>query len=60
MRLTMIKQKVYLDTTVPSAYFDDRAPDRQNLTKQFWSEILPEFEPMISTIVLSEIQDTPC
>jgi hypothetical protein len=55
----MIKPKLYLDTTVPSAYFDLRTPDRQSLTKQFWSERLPEFEPMISTIVLSEIQDTP-
>jgi predicted nucleic acid-binding protein len=55
----MIKPKVYLDTTVPSAYHDDRTPDRQRLTKEFWTERLPDFECVISTIVLIEINDTP-
>jgi predicted nucleic acid-binding protein len=55
----MIKQKVYLDTTVPSAYFDDRAPDRQKLTRDFWNERLLNFTPVISTIVEIEIKDTP-
>jgi predicted nucleic acid-binding protein len=55
----MVKPKVYLDTTVPSAYHDDRTPDRQRLTKEFWTERLPDFECVISTIVLIEINDTP-
>jgi len=55
----MIRQKVYLDTTVPSAYFDDRAPDRQKLTRDFWHERLLGFIPVISTIVQIEINDTP-
>lgn len=55
----MIKAKVYLDTTVPSAYYDERAPDRQRLTRQFWTERLPDFEAIISTVVLLEIRDTP-
>ena len=55
----MIKPKIYLDTTVPSAYFDDRTPDRQRLTKQFWTGRLPDYECVISTIVLMEILDTP-
>jgi predicted nucleic acid-binding protein len=54
-----MKPKVYLDTTVPSAYYDERAPDRQRLTRQFWTERLPNFEAVISNIVLSEIRDTP-
>lgn len=54
-----MKPKVYLDTTVPSAYLDARAPDRQQLTRQFWLERLPDFEAVISTIVLVEIQATP-
>lgn len=54
----MIKPKVYLDTTVPSAYYDQRAPDRQRLTKQFWTERLPDFEAVISSIVLTEIRGT--
>jgi len=55
----MKKPKVYLDTTVPSAYFDDRAPDREQLTRAFWLDRLPDFDPVISNIVLSEILDTP-
>jgi hypothetical protein len=55
----MEKVKVYLDTTVSSAYYDDRAPDRKRLTRLFWAERLPDFEPVISNIVLSEIRDTP-
>lgn len=54
-----VKPKVYLDTTVPSAYFDERAPDRQRLTRQFWTERLGDFTPVVSTIVLLEIHDTP-
>ena len=55
----MEKAKVYLDTTVPSAYYDDRASDRERLTRAFWAERLPDFKPVISNIVLSEIRDTP-
>ena len=54
-----MKPKLYLDTTVPSAYFDERAPDRQRLTRQFWAERLTDFAPVVSTIVLAEIRDTP-
>jgi hypothetical protein len=34
----MIGTRVYLDTTVPSAYLDDRAPDRQRLTQWAFDE----------------------
>src|SRR3990167_5258552 len=57
--MAAVKPRVYLDTTVPSAYLDARSPDRQRLTAHFWNFRLPEFVPMISTIVLSEIRDTP-
>jgi len=43
----MLGPRVYLDTSVPSAYWDDRAPERQELTKRFWSERLPDFDPVI-------------
>lgn len=55
----MLGPRVYLDTSVPSAYWDDRAPERQELTKRFWSERLPDFDPVISVIVLGEVGDTP-
>lgn len=55
----MAKQKVYLDTTVPSAYFDLRTPERQAQTLEFWNVILPRFDVFISGLVLREIADTP-
>ena len=55
----MVREQVYLDTTVASAMFDDRAPDRQELTRQFWTERLPDFEPVLSGVVVIEIEGTP-
>ncbi len=55
----MVRPRVYLDTTVVSAYFDERAPDRQRLTLQFWADRLPDFEAAISVLVLAEIAATP-
>jgi predicted nucleic acid-binding protein len=55
----MMKATVYLDTTVFSAYYDERAADRQRLTQRFWTERLPDLEAVISTIVLLEIGDAP-
>jgi len=53
----MLKPKIYLDTSVISAYFDQRAPDRQRLTKAFWQGI-HEYEVLISTVTLKEIGNT--
>ena len=55
----MEKEGVYLDTTVPSAYFDERAPDRQRLTKEFWSSRLSDLSPSVSDLVIAEIRQTP-
>lgn len=55
----MIKPDLYLDTTVPSAYFDSRTPDRQQLTQLFWSTRISSYTVMISDISLQEIRDTP-
>lgn len=45
-----MKLRIYLDTSVISAYFDDRAPDRMVETKAFWLK-LSEFEVSISSLV---------
>lgn len=55
----MIKPKLYLDTTIPSAYFDGRATDRQRLTREFWRVRLCDFEPLVSAVTIREIEDTP-
>ncbi len=50
--------RVYFDTSVISALFDDRDPGRRDLTRAFWSE-LQRFQPCASSLVLGEIEATP-
>jgi predicted nucleic acid-binding protein len=50
--------KIYLDTSVISALFDDRNPDRRQLTEDFFSTI-DTFDPYISSITVAEIDNTP-
>lgn len=50
--------KLYLDTPVFSAYFDDRAPDRQAQTVEFWQR-LPAFEACTSQLAREELENTP-
>ncbi len=52
------KVKVYLDTSVISALFDDRNPERKSLTEAFLKEI-ENFEAFISEITGAEIERTP-
>lgn len=49
-----IKEKLYLDTSVPSAYYDDRELERQEQTREFW-EKLENDRTFISEITLSEL-----
>jgi hypothetical protein len=44
------KNKLYLDTSVPNAYFDVRDWYRQEITKQFWSK-LKDYQVFISDLV---------
>jgi predicted nucleic acid-binding protein len=50
----MEHKKVYLDTSVISALFDSRTPERQNLTQAMWS-LLDSYQVFISLKVLEEI-----
>ncbi len=54
----MLKMKVYLDTSVISALFDERTPERQNLTKAAW-DILGSYDVYISELVLDELSAAP-
>lgn len=51
------KLRVYLDTSVISACLDDRAPQRQAETRQFWVR-REEFELCTSTIAQGELRRT--
>ena len=50
--------RVYLDTSVISALFDERNPERKSLTEAFFAEI-ENFETFISEITVAEIERTP-
>ncbi len=54
----MKKESVYLDTSVVSAYYDERAEERQEATIRFWKEILPMYEACISQTTVEEINNT--
>jgi predicted nucleic acid-binding protein len=48
--------KIYLDTSVPNAYFDDKNPFRREMTREFWKK-LKEYDVFVSDIVIKEIED---
>jgi predicted nucleic acid-binding protein len=50
----MAKLKVYLDTSVFSAYYDDRAKMRHDQTKEFWAK-LNEYDKFASEVVIDEL-----
>jgi predicted nucleic acid-binding protein len=51
------RYRLYLDTSVPNAYFDEKNPYRQEITRQFWSQ-LKEYDVLISDLVIREIKAT--
>ena len=52
-----MKLRVYLDTSVFSAYFDDRVTDRQAETELFWKR-LNEYEVSTSELAREELLQT--
>ena len=50
-----MKTKIYLDTTIISALFDKRTPERMTQTQQFWENI-DEYNVFISELVIDEIK----
>ena len=55
----MAQLKIYLDTSILSAYFDLRKPARQLMTQKWFQNDLKNFLPFISTLVLEEINAHP-
>ena len=50
-----LKTNIYLDTTIISALFDKRTPERMLQTQQFWEHI-DEYNVFISELVIDEIK----
>jgi len=54
-----MKEKIYLDTSIPSAYFDNRDKNRQKLTQRWWHQnLFKNYEVYISELVEAELNDT--
>lgn len=53
----MTPETLYIDTSVISAYFDDRTPERKALTRQFW-DTLGSYEAHSSVVTVREIGET--
>ena len=51
------KIRVYLDTSVISALFDAKNPERQNLTQKFFKQA-KTFDVYVSEVILAEIDNT--
>jgi hypothetical protein len=54
----MKKESLYLDTSVPSAYYDERAKERREATIKFWKEVLLTYKVYISEITVEELNNT--
>lgn len=52
------KESIYLDSSVPSAYFDQRVSWRMEYTREWWRDALKEYRAYISPTVLVEITRT--
>jgi predicted nucleic acid-binding protein len=49
---------IYLDTSVPSAYHDDRARERRDATRIFWNTVLPKYRAFVSPVTIEELNRT--
>ncbi len=46
--------RLYFDTSVLSAYYDDRTPERLQATREFWNTLKPH-ELICSTLTTDEL-----
>ncbi len=53
----MAKQKLYLDTSIPSAFYDTSKPVRQLITQKWFENESKNFALFTSNITFQEIQD---
>ena len=50
-----MRQSIYLDTSVVSAYYDDRIPYQRDITRQWWETVSGTYDVLISEVVLMEL-----
>lgn len=50
--------KIYLDTSIISAYYDYTKPVRQLVTQKWFSEQISDYEIYVSSLVIEELDNT--
>ncbi len=53
-----MKPKLYLDTSIPSAYYDNSKPIRQLITQKWFENDAKKYNLFISTITMLELEKT--
>jgi len=54
-----MKQCIYLETSVLGAYLDNGEPFRRDLTIRWWEHEMNEYRPVISPLVVRELERVP-
>ena len=54
----MKRETLYLDTSVLSAYYDERAKERRDATITFWENVSHNYKVYISEVTVKELEDT--
>jgi predicted nucleic acid-binding protein len=53
-----MKKSLYLETSVVGAYLDNGEPFRRDLTIRWWEHELRDYSPLISPLVIRELERT--
>jgi len=53
-----MKESLYIDTSIPSAFFDLSKPMRQLITQRWFEDKSQNFVLYISTLTMTEVEDT--
>ena len=54
----MKRETLYFDTSVLSAYYDERAKERRDTTITFWENVSHNYKVYISEVTVKELDDT--
>jgi len=49
-------ERIYLDTSVVSAYFDTRIPYQRDLTREWWDLVKFSYELCLSMVTVMELE----
>jgi len=52
------RPRIYLDTSILSAYWDDRDPGRKAKTREFWQQLY-SYEVFVSVMTIAEVERHP-